>query len=166
MEFEEHHRREATEPDLVPIVDCLVSVIFFLLFSTTFIELTKLTLPPAVISNAKTQNDRVPLSPQFLVQTEGEELKLRLIWTGDSPGVIEKSVARESTEKISSRLQSTVESMVQEFNQKFAAEKTIQLGLSSTANYQEMITVMDGIRILISDIVLISPNEVNKKETL
>ncbi|MBK7961141.1 MAG: hypothetical protein IPK04_07975 [Bdellovibrionales bacterium] len=52
-----------------------------------------------------------------------------------------------------------VSELVFSFKEKFPAEKTMQLVLSPDLNYQEMISVMDGIRLHIEDIVLNSYKE-------
>lgn len=164
MEFEEHIRKETPEPDLVPIVDCLVSVIFFLLFSTTFIELTKLTVPPAAISNATTSDNKLPLTPKFYVDVSGSSLSLLLTWAGNSPGSLKGNIPRVDSKSPSEALQNKVKEMAEEFIKGHSTEKSIQVALSSEANYQELITVMDGLRKTIEDIVLMSPDEVKRKD--
>lgn len=164
MEFDEHIRRETPEPDLVPIVDCLVSVIFFLLFSTTFIELTKLTVPPAAISNAKTTDNKLPLTPKFYVDVKGSMVELLLTWGGNRPGSIKGSVQRLDSKSPSETLENKVKQMSEEFIKEHSTEKSIQIALSAEANYQELITVMDGMRKVIEDIVLMSPDEVHRKD--
>jgi len=165
MEFEEHIRTETPEPDLVPIVDCLVSVIFFLLFSTTFIELTKVTLPPAAFTASASADKTPPLSPKFYVDVKGSALALQLSWSGSSPGAIKKTIARADFKTASAELEDKVNEMASEFIAKHEKEKSIQLALAEDAHYQELITVMDGLRKSIADIVLMSPDEVNRKET-
>lgn len=164
MEFDEHIRRETPEPDLVPIVDCLVSVIFFLLFSTTFIELTKITVPPAAISNASSTDNKLPLTPKFYVDVNGSSINLLLTWSGNSPGSIKGTVPRLDSKTPSDALENKVKQMSEEFQKQHSTEKSIQIALSAEANYQELITVMDGLRKVIEDIVLMSPDEVNRKD--
>ena len=164
MEFHEHIRTETPEPDLVPIVDCLVSVIFFLLFSTTFIELTKLEVPPAAISNASSTDNKLPLMPKFYVDVNGSNLNLLLTWAGRSPGSIKETIARADSKNPSQDLELKVKKMADEFIKGHSEEKSIQVALSAEANYQELITIMDGLRKTIQDIVLMSPDEVKRKD--
>ncbi|MEK6773862.1 MAG: biopolymer transporter ExbD [Bdellovibrionota bacterium] len=164
MEFEENLRKETPEPDLVPIVDCMVSVIFFLLFSTTFIELTKLTLPPSAISKASPSDDKLPLTPKFYLDVKGPNLNLLLSWAGKSPGSLKESVFRQDSKSPSVKLEDKVRKMAEEFKREHVSEKSIQVALSAEANYQELITVMDGLRKTIDDIVLMSPDEVKRKD--
>lgn len=166
MDIEENFRKETPEPDLVPIVDCLVSVIFFLLFSTTFIELTKIIVPPSAVATATTAENKVPLSPKFYLDISGGMIELMLTWGGDNPGSIKGSVRRQDSKMVSEGLEAKVKEMTDDFMKKHSSEKTIQIALSREANYQEMITMMDGLNKSTKnlDIVLMSPDEVKNKD--
>ena len=174
MEFEDLHRRHMPEPDLVPILDALTCIIFFLLYSTTFIELTKLTLPSATVNVLKDHQKEPPVSPKFYVDVKKNQLELRLNWSGARPGTIKRTAPRldfkdsetenQNFQTDSVALQDKVLEMVTEFKAKNEKETSIQLALAETTNYQELITVMDGMRKTIQDIVLMSPDEVNNKE--
>lgn len=166
MEFEEQHRRHTPEPDLVPIVDSLVSVIFFLLFSTTFIELTQMTVPPAVVSSSATKSEAPPVSPRFFMDFKGEQLQLTLKWKGEKPGSVSRKVARSQDFKPSLDLENAVEEMTKEFTQQYTQEKTVQVSLFSEASYQELINVMDGLKRNFPDLVLISYEETKNKDVL
>ncbi|MCB0369183.1 MAG: hypothetical protein KDD45_06925, partial [Bdellovibrionales bacterium] len=78
-----------------------------------------------------------------------------------SPGNLKKTLARDQAERYSKDLETIVTGMLDEFAMKYPEEKSIQLGLVDRGTYQELVTVMDGIRKKIQDIVLISPDEVN-----
>ena len=166
MEMEESFRKETPEPDLVPIVDCLVSVIFFLLFSTTFIELTKVIVPPAAVSNATLSDNKVPVSPKFFLSVNGDTIDLQLSWGGNKPGKLKGNVARIADNGVSPALESKVKEMADEFQKSNANENTMQIALSKEASYQEMINMMDGLMKSKKtfDIVLMSPNEVANKD--
>ncbi len=166
MEMEESFRKETPEPDLVPIVDCLVSVIFFLLFSTTFIELTKIVVPPAAVSNATMADSKVPVSPKFFLSVNGNTIDLQLSWGGSNPGKLKGNVIRVEAHGVSAALESKVKEMADEFQKSNANENTMQIALSKDASYQEMINMMDGLMKSKKtfDIVLMSPNEVANKD--
>ena len=55
-------------------------------------------------------------------------------------------------------------SIVKEFKVHFPEEKSIQMIFSGTATYQELISVMDGVRVEIQDIVLLSPEDMKVGE--
>jgi biopolymer transport protein ExbD len=169
LEFTDLQRRHTPEPELVPILDALTCIIFFLMYTTTFMELTSLTLPPSAVSKVQstTTADSNPLTPKIFVEVENQKIEMVLKWTGTSPGNIKKSVTRSHAERYSKELEATVAEMVSEFSKKFPNEKTLQLGIAERGTYQELITIMDGIRKSIQDIVLISPDDVksNKEES-
>jgi biopolymer transport protein ExbD len=158
----ENHRRHIPEPDLVPILDALTSMIFFLLLSATFVEFTKLTLPPSqtsVISNPMAGN---PLAPKLLIAAVNGKIRVTLKWGGDTPGANSKDLERENVGRKSKALESAVRELSKDFVQKFSSEKSIQLGLSEAATYQEMISAMDGLRPQFQDVVLIGPAEASQ----
>lgn len=163
LEFAEIHRRHTPEPELVPILDALTCIIFFLMYTTTFMELTSLTLPPSAISKvqSKVDTDKNPLTPKVFVEIHDAKMDLTLKWEGSQPGKIKKSLPRGKAERYSKDLEEVVSGMIQEFVQKYPNEKSIQLGMVERSTYQELITIMDGIRKGIQDIVLMSPDDVN-----
>ena len=169
FEFDEVHRRHTPEPELVPILDALTCIIFFLMYTTTFMELTSLTLPPSAVSRVKadSQSDSTPTTPKLFVNIENQRIDLLLKWTGKSPGQVKKTLVRSHPDRYSKTLEDEVEKIVKDFAAKYPDEKTIQLGFAERATYQELVTVMDGIRNKIQDIVLISPDDVrsNKEDT-
>ena len=131
-------------------------MIFFLLLSTSFIELTKQSLPPSqTVSAASEKLEKPPLNPKILISKSNNQYKLVLRWTGENPGQDRKILPIENYNEI----QATAELISKNFIRKFATEKTIQLGLGMNITYQEMIWAMDGVRSIIPDIVLISPQE-------
>lgn len=158
MDFDSIGRRHLPEPDLVPILDALTSVIFFLLLSATFMTLTKLTIPPATLATTKNA-DSVPLNPMYIVSEHNGELTLRLTWKGGVPGEITKRVARMMPRNF--ELLAKTREIVTEFSNQFADQKTMQISLSSQIQYQELITVMDGLRSKYQDIVLGAPDLAN-----
>lgn len=162
LEFAEIQRRHTPEPELVPILDALTCIIFFLMYTTTFMELTSLTLPPSAVSVVKEQNvaDGNPLTPKIFVNIVNSNLEVILKWTGSAPGKIKKTISRFKSERYSKDLEIAMTVLIKEFVKKFPKEKTIQLGLAEGSTYQELITIMDGIRKNIQDIVLMSPDDV------
>jgi biopolymer transport protein ExbD len=157
--FEKPHRRHVTELNIVPILDMLVTVIFFLLLSTSFIEFTKLTVPPSRVSTITEPLAPPPIAPKMLLVKRGESLRMILTWTGKAPGEVNEIYKAEAPEKHNSGLQELSKRVLTDFTTKFPTEKTLQLGLGSNVAYQDLVSVMDGARDLLPDIVLISYNE-------
>lgn len=158
MDFESVGSRHIPEPDLVPILDALTSMIFFLLLSASFMSLTKLTVPPATVSNASA-SDAIPLNPTLSVKESKGNLFLKLSWKGAQPGELTQTTPRMMPRNL--ELYSKVQSMMSEFSQKFSNQKTMQVSLSNQMQYQELITVMDGVRLNYQDIVLVTPELAN-----
>lgn len=157
-----HGRRRIPEPDLVPILDGLTSVIFYLLLTAAFIEYTKLTLPPSMSSPAGAASTNVPLSPKILVKIkDARNLQITLKWAGTRPDQMTRIVARNTKVGRSEELENNVREIIAEFTERFKEEKTMSLGLSKMATYQEMVSVMDGIQSKLQDVVLIGPEEVD-----
>jgi len=61
-------KKHVQDLNIVPILDMLTTVIFFLLMSTTFMEYTKLTLPPAASVVATGKNATQPMNPKLLLR--------------------------------------------------------------------------------------------------
>ena len=163
MELNELQRRHMPEPDLVPIMDALTSVIFFLLFSTTFVQLTQVTLPPSAVT-ASNSSDDTPLSPKlYVVLDKNNQLLLRLNWSGKNPGHLETSLVRTSFRESSAELMQKTKDLLKQFKEKLNYDQSLQIALDSEANYQELITVMDGAREVFQDLVLMSPEEVKNR---
>jgi biopolymer transport protein ExbD len=139
------NRRHTPEPDLVPILDGLTAVIFFLLLSISFIGLTKLTLPPSTAS-VTSLSQEVPVSARVVGQIQGAQILLKLQWLGPTPGSVEEKVPRVEIPGANSLLVEAAHRLAQELKRRFPKEKTIQIALSPDANYQELISIMDGLR--------------------
>ncbi|MFZ4404227.1 MAG: biopolymer transporter ExbD [Pseudobdellovibrionaceae bacterium] len=157
-DFDSSQEAHIPEPDLVPILDALTCVIFFLILSTTFIEMTKLTLPP---SQTTVNTDPVappPIAAKFFAKVENNFLSLKIQWGGAEPSSLTRSILRKDV--YTKDLEDAAAAITNDFANKFPNEKSIQLSLSADANYQEMISLMDGIRTKLNDIVLISYKEV------
>ena len=159
------HKAHIPEPELVPILDALTSVIFFLLLSTTFIELTKITVPPSQTSVVTDPQSPPPPAPKLYIKVDGEKnLEMKLKWAGKNPDQIKKTVPRALENARSREVEDMAHAIVKEFKVHFPEEKSIQMIFSGTATYQELISVMDGVRVEIQDIVLLSPEDMKVGE--
>ena len=163
FDFDSNEERHIPEPDLVPILDALTSVIFFLVLSTTFMEFTKVTVPPSKTSVITDPLRPPPVSGKILVQLDkkGSGLKLDLKWGGVSPDLVSENVTLIGDRADNHLIEDAANKIVSEYLSKYPDEKSIQVGFGKNVNYQQMISTMDGIRKRIQDIVLISYHEVN-----
>jgi biopolymer transport protein ExbD len=174
------HKAHIPEPELVPILDALTSVIFFLLLSTTFLELTKITVPPSQTSVVTDPQMPPPRAPKFYVKVQNEkEMQLIIRWAGNKPDSIKKTVPRMADNSRSKELEEAAKDLVTQYKAKYPDpksepradgkpdpnhEKSLQLTFSENATYQELISVMDGIRVEMEDIVLLSPEDMKVGE--
>lgn len=142
-------RKKAKDLNIVPILDMLVTVIFFLLMSTTFIEYTKLTLPPASTVTAPATNPAPPVAPKISVHAQGTKYLITLIWNGAHPG--QKSIQADEATVISKTSE-----VLKSFVASYPAEKTLQIAMGPTVKYQVLISLMDGARDYTPDMVLTS----------
>lgn len=159
----ETERKHTPEPDLVPILDGLTAVIFFLLLSVSFVGLTKVTLPPSASSVSTSSDDR-PLSGRLRAYTQGGTVLLRLEWLGKNPGSYKESVLRGEPSKKNKALLETAKDLTEKFKQKYPNESTLQLALAENMTYQEMISIMDGALLNIKDIALSSYHDATRSE--
>ena len=106
-----------------------------------------------------------PTTPKLYIKVEGEKtLQMKLKWAGRNPDQIKKTVSRAPENARSRDVETTAHDIVKEFKAKFPEEKSIQMIFSETATYQELISVMDGVRVEIQDIVLLSPEDMRVGE--
>lgn len=155
----EGKRNKAAQLDLnvVPILDMLISVIFFLLLTTTFVGYTKLTLPPSGVSTISNPVAPPPLNPKLLAAgISKNQIKLVLIWEGAKPGHQVKTVEYEDMQTLRTNVVAATEELLKEFVAKHENQKSIQIGLAAQVNYQTLVSMMDGSRKFLPDPVLIS----------
>lgn len=155
-------RTHVKEIPLAPILDLLTVVIFFLILSTSFMEIRQNILPPSsTIAAAPIENNEnksLPINPKLIMFKLNHRGVLLLKWGGVSPGELKKEV-NLINEGYDFVLKNNVKELVKEFRSKYPSEKTIQLGWESKINYQTVLTVVDGVLVELKDLVFISPEE-------
>lgn len=157
----ETERKHTPEPDLVPILDGLTAVIFFLLLSVSFVGLTKVTLPPSASAVSKSSAD-IPLSGRIRAFTQGSTILVRVEWIGKRPGSFKESVLRGDPAVQNKALIEAVKSLTTKYKTKFPEENTLQVALAENMTYQEMISIMDGAIEQIKDLALSSYHDAVK----
>lgn len=164
LKFEKRKHRHTKEIPLAPVLDLLTVVVFFLVLSSTFEVYKKNVLPPAQITktedNVNENKIDIPLNPKILIVYENQELKIKLKWFGKNPGVIEKGgLLRDENNKYNVKLKETMQGLLNQFQNIYPNEKSIQLGFSKNIYYQEVLSAYDGVFSVINDVVLISDQE-------
>jgi biopolymer transport protein ExbD len=158
-------RKENPDLNVVPILDMLISVIFFLLLTTTFLQFTKQSVPPSSVSKITDPVAPPPVSAKIMGVMKGNQLRLFLSWSGTTPGHTEKTIPRDpaNTAESQKALLDAATEMVTDFSAKYPKEKTIQIGLGADVNYQDLITIMDGTKEKLPDMVLFSYQEASAR---
>lgn len=150
------HRRPQLDLNVVPILDMLVSIIFFLLLTVTFVGYSKMTLPPSSVSTITDVKSKPPLNPKLLAGINGTNLILLLNWEGENPGYKIKKMTIQNTDEFRKEIISVVSGMLDNLIKQNEGVSSLQIGLTSSTDYQTMIAVMDGALTHIKDHVLIS----------
>jgi len=155
--FNPRKPRELDEPNLIPILNLFIVIIFFLIFMSSFQKLTEQALPKASVSTQQLENnDDVPLNPKLIIHTlKDETTTLLLSWEGNNPGSLAKDFIINDTEK----LKEETGLLVEEFWKEYPEEKTIQVGMSSKSKLQTLISVLDIVKDKTPSIVMISPED-------
>lgn len=150
-------KKHVQDLNIVPILDMLTTVIFFLLMSTSFIEYTKLTLPPAsTVEAAPSKNNAPPLAPKAWVTRKEGKIWVRLMWAGERPG-------QTSAEAEESTLTAEARALAESFSKQYPSEKTLQVSMARDVNYQSLISLMDGVKDFLPDVVLVSYSEAESR---
>lgn len=163
--FERPHRKHIKELNLVPVIDMFTTVLFFLILSTSFFAYTKLTVPPAQVDTITKPLPKPPLSPRLLLGSSkgGATVRLVLTWEGSEPGETEETVESQDSKTAPEAIRKKANSMLETFLKKNPDEKSIRLSMTPNTSYQYLISVMDGVRDRIADVVLTSYEEADAK---
>jgi biopolymer transport protein ExbD len=152
-------RRSVQELNIVPILDMLTTVIFFLLLSTSFLEYVKLTVPPSAVTFSKPESVPLATAPKIFLVSGNRSFRLILSWSGKKAGVLEREIATGDPLQTRKQLLLKSEELAQAFSKMNPSEKTVQLGLGSNVPFQHLVSVMDGLHSSLPDVVLISYRE-------
>lgn len=161
--FERVKPRTGIDLNVVPIMDMLICVIFFLLLSTTFMGYTKLQVPPSSVTTITDPVRPEPLSPKMMAYIFDGQLQIRLEWKGQSPGSKTIPIAARDLVGRAKKVQDRTAEMIREFKRVYPSETTLQMALSAEIPYQILISMMDGARLLLPDVVLYSYTEVDAR---
>jgi biopolymer transport protein ExbD len=142
------------ELNIVPIMDMFISIIFFLLLSTSMMNYTKHVLPPsgtkAITDSTET---KLPLSPKIYIIKKDESYFAIFKWEGANPGSNKTELKADFMDK-PEHLVEEIKKFVGEFKKLNPLEKTIQITMQSDLPYQMLISVMDALREMMPDVVL------------
>lgn len=158
--FQRRHPRKIRDLNIVPILDMLTTVIFFLLLSVSFVEVVKLNVPPAATVTVLKQEDTPPpVAAKLILAPADGGLKVWMSWAGKTPGLRSVAISGASPGERRAKVIEAVSKMSEELSSRYPDEKSIQLGLSRGISYQDLISAMDGVREKQPDVILISYSE-------
>ncbi len=149
-------RDSSMELPIAAILDMMVSIIFFLLLSTTYYSLTFQSVPPSQTVTINDPLEPPPRSPRLLVTTSGANITAVLNWSGLEPGVARIKTTLANPMQFDAMFSERLAQIVRQFKTKFPLEKSIQIGFGSDVNYQVMITTLESVTPLIKDVALLS----------
>ena len=163
--FSKPTRRHIKDLNLVPIIDMFTTVVFFLLLSTGFMAYTQITVPPSKSSVTTGAAAAIPpLSPKLLIwSTSRGAIRFNLTWRGKDPGETNETLTSTTSEPPRELIVQKSYELLNKLKEAHPDEKTLQLGLGSSIPYQVLISAMDGARMALPDLVLISYGEADHK---
>lgn len=161
--FAREKPRSTIDLNVVPIMDMLICVIFFLLLSTTFMGFTNLQVPPSAVTTISEPTRPEPLAPKMMAYIRDNSLQIRLEWKGAKPGAQTALVPPQHLEGRALTVQEETRAMVKKFKDQYPGENTLQMSLSAEIPYQILIAMMDGAREQLPDVVLYSYSEVDAR---
>lgn len=158
FEFPRRKKSSIDELNVVPILDMFVSIVFFLLLSASMVGMTKIVLPPSSTTTIESGTTKLPVNAKvFVISSEAKSgmFKVILKWEGSRPGSDSIHVD-EDVFKEPSKIVTNIQDMIKKFKDAYPEERTIQIGMQSSIPYQWLISVMDGVREVMPDMVLTS----------
>jgi len=161
--FHRDKPRVGIELNIVPIMDMLICVIFFLLLSTSFISYTNLQVPPSQVTTITDPQRPEPVAAKMMAFIRDNRLQIRLEWKGARPGSKTALVEPQELLGRALKVQTQTRSVIEAFKKLHPNENTIQMSLSAEIPYQILISMMDGARELLPDVVLYSYDEVDAR---
>lgn len=149
-------RKGIIELQIAPVLDMLVAVIFFLLLSTTFVEFTKQSIPPMVISSVTDPKKTEVVAPKVLAMRDATSLTVMLTWGGAAPGKYVRVLPSKEEKTPSADVIRILDQMIKDFQIIYPNETTVQVGFNEVATMQDVLSVMDAVAARLPDIALIS----------
>lgn len=152
-------RRASPEINLTPILDMLVSIIFFLLIFCVFNQLTQITLPATTRAAGVDASSRRLSAELMILRAGADRVRFVMRWSGESPGSYDRYIARTQLKSNQAWTEAT-RSFIEEFARKYPAEKTLHLGLDRAFSYQHLVTIIDAVKPKFQELALLSPDKI------
>lgn len=164
-EFDESSTPQVANLNLIPIVDMLTTIIFFLQMTVTFYSFSKHTLPPSSQTPASmSEVEKVaPFNLKLLgLKTSEGNYQMVLIWQGSSPSSksFELQISDESTKLQLDQSVSKFKELMKEIKLIAGSnEKSVRISLEKELPLQVLVSVIDSVKETFPDVVLSSSQE-------
>lgn len=137
------HTAHDFELNLTPIIDCFVTLICFLLLSTTYVNLVGLDakVPVAVPASSAAADDKPKFKLELVVKANGFEL------SASSAGAMsgKKTIAAHGAKPTDAELAQLHDELVK-IKRQFPKEFSINFNTQLDMNYEDLVRFMDATR--------------------
>ncbi len=138
-------RAETIELNLVPILDALVTLVSFLLFSTAFLAIVSIDSPVPLVAPAQNQIEELKEKPLQLTATIQKEQIVITDWTGSREAHTIASVLDQKSGDMRYDLDKFHQILV-EIKHRYPQEMKIILKPESGVAYESLVDIMDSAR--------------------
>jgi biopolymer transport protein ExbD len=140
-----HNEHLDTELNIVPIIDCFVMLICFLLFTAAFTQLVFLEAKLTSNTAAAAMKSRSELD-QFRLVITFEDSGLRLKTTGSSAPKMEELLAKQNGEYDFKSLHTKLIQLKIQNPQRFSADIEFKTKQQSAIDYEKILLAIDSVR--------------------
>lgn len=134
-----------TELNIVPIIDCFVMLICFLLFTAAFTQLVFLEAKMTSNTAAAASKSRSELD-QFRLVVTFEEQGLRLATTGSAANHLNQLIPLANGNYDFKALHAKLISLKSEFPARYSADIEFKMKQQRTVDYEKIVNAIDSIR--------------------
>ena len=146
--------------NLIPIVDMLTTIIFFLQMTVTFYSYSKHTLPPSAMSAASAADaaKAPPLNLRAITKQIGaDRYRLVMAWQGANPSSLsyDFDLASTTSKEALRGVIAGIKAKASEIKDGVGrGENTLRITLDKQIPLQILVTIMDGVKEKFPDLVL------------
>jgi biopolymer transport protein ExbD len=141
----DHNEHLDTDLNIVPIIDCFVMLICFLLFTAAFTQLVFLEAKLTSNTAAAATKSRSELD-QFRLVITFEDLGLRLKTTGSAAPKVEEFLQKQGSDYDFKTLHTKLIQLKIQHPQRFSADIEFKTKQTSSVDYEKILQAIDAIR--------------------
>ena len=145
FKFKEEHEHLDTELNFVPIIDCFVMLICFLLFTAAFTQLVFLEAKITSNTAAAAQKSRSEMD-QFRLVITFEDGGMRLATTGSAAKTFNMVIPKTGGDYDFKSLHSHLISLKSDHPERYSADIEFKQKNQNNMNYDQLVKTMDQVR--------------------